>query len=75
MREYVCVTCGRSVAYEPPLPALYPFCSPRCQWVDIGRWLQGDYSIERDVDSGNLSEHPGSGADRDSDGFGHDPSA
>jgi hypothetical protein len=21
------------------------FCSPRCQQVDLGRWLKGDYAI------------------------------
>ena len=23
----------------------YPFCSQRCQLVDLGRWLDGDYRI------------------------------
>ncbi|WP_045119862.1 DNA gyrase inhibitor YacG [Haliangium ochraceum] len=39
-----CIVCN-----EPALPrpdnAAHPFCSPRCQMVDLGRWLDGDYCI------------------------------
>lgn len=24
----------------------WPFCSRRCKWVDLGRWLSGTYRIE-----------------------------
>jgi endogenous inhibitor of DNA gyrase (YacG/DUF329 family) len=23
----------------------YPFCSPRCRKIDLGRWLDGRYAI------------------------------
>jgi endogenous inhibitor of DNA gyrase (YacG/DUF329 family) len=23
----------------------YPFCSPRCKLIDLGRWLSGKYQI------------------------------
>jgi hypothetical protein len=23
----------------------FPFCSERCRWVDLGRWLEGDYRV------------------------------
>ena len=23
----------------------WPFCSPRCKLIDLGRWLGGDYRI------------------------------
>lgn len=23
----------------------YPFCSPRCQLADLGKWLDGDYRV------------------------------
>jgi uncharacterized protein len=23
----------------------YPFCSPRCQLVDLSKWLEGDYRV------------------------------
>jgi hypothetical protein len=44
-----CSICGREVTYEGPLPALYPFCRERCRLVDLGRWLRGDYAIDRDL--------------------------
>lgn len=25
------------------------FCSPRCQQIDLGRWLGGDYVISRPI--------------------------
>lgn len=27
----------------------YPFCSPRCQLMDLSRWLDGEYRIADDV--------------------------
>ena len=35
-----CPTCGAPAIYK-----LRPFCSKRCADVDLGRWLQGAYSI------------------------------
>lgn len=40
-------TCPICQAPLPPRaenPA-YPFCSTRCQNLDLGRWLSGDYRI------------------------------
>jgi endogenous inhibitor of DNA gyrase (YacG/DUF329 family) len=28
-----------------PLPPGQRFCSERCQRVDLGRWLSGDYAV------------------------------
>jgi len=28
----------------------YPFCSARCKFVDLGRWLDGRYRIETQPD-------------------------
>ncbi len=39
-RRRSCVVCGR-----PQDPAWRPFCSRRCQLVDLGRWLQGQYRL------------------------------
>jgi endogenous inhibitor of DNA gyrase (YacG/DUF329 family) len=31
---------------DPARPnKLFPFCSERCHWVDLGRWLSEDYRI------------------------------
>jgi endogenous inhibitor of DNA gyrase (YacG/DUF329 family) len=49
MPKYHCSTCGNEVVYQGRLPALYPFCTPRCRLVDLGRWLREQYSISRDL--------------------------
>ncbi len=35
-----CPTCGK-----PAVPAYRPFCSQRCQQIDLGRWLGERYRI------------------------------
>ena len=35
---------GRSVAEWPQ----FPFCSPRCKTIDLGRWLAESYGIPAD---------------------------
>ena len=35
-----CPECGK-----PGEARFAPFCSVRCQQVDLGRWLKGDYVI------------------------------
>jgi endogenous inhibitor of DNA gyrase (YacG/DUF329 family) len=35
-----CPICGK-----PATQANYPFCSPRCQDVDLHRWLSDSYRI------------------------------
>jgi len=35
-----CVICGK-----PQVKGREPFCSPRCQDIDLGRWLSGSYAI------------------------------
>ncbi len=37
-----CPVCS---AQPPPETKTLPFCSARCQWVDLGRWLDGDYVV------------------------------
>ena len=61
MKSYVCSICGKLAEYEGPLPAVYPFCSPRCRMVDLGRWFRGQYAIERDLtpEDGPLVDSPG----------------
>lgn len=35
-----CPECGK-----PATRSAYPFCSPRCKSLDLGRWLSGAYAI------------------------------
>jgi endogenous inhibitor of DNA gyrase (YacG/DUF329 family) len=41
-RERRCPVCRK------PLEPGQRFCSERCQRVDLGRWLSGDYAIAAD---------------------------
>ncbi|QDL91688.1 DNA gyrase inhibitor YacG [Paroceanicella profunda] len=51
-----CPICAR-----PTEPAYRPFCSKRCADVDLGRWLQGSYSIpaEEEEAPDDLDEETG----------------
>jgi endogenous inhibitor of DNA gyrase (YacG/DUF329 family) len=39
-----CPICGR-----PAEPRYRPFCSPRCQQIDLGKWLGESYRIAADT--------------------------
>ena len=59
MNEYQCVICDRVVACDgTKLPVLYPFCSRRCQLVDLGRWFREEYTIERNLHPEDLPDAP-----------------
>jgi len=38
-----CPTCGKPV--ERKDNPVRPFCSERCQLVDLGRWVEGEYRV------------------------------
>jgi hypothetical protein len=46
MIRYTCPHCQRvvTVAQREDLPTR-PFCSTRCQQIDFGKWLNGEYVI------------------------------
>ena len=50
MPTFVCPICGRSVtvARLEEAPAR-PFCSVRCQQIDLGRWLSEEYRISEEI--------------------------
>jgi len=37
-----CPTCKK---YVKSTDAEFPFCSPRCRLIDLGKWARGDYLI------------------------------
>ena len=47
-----CQICGSH--FEPCLSSSLPFCSPRCQQVDLGRWLNEEQGLP--IDPGEGSE-------------------
>lgn len=48
-----CPICGKPVAAESEA---FPFCTPRCRQIDLGRWLTGDYVISRPIEQSDLEE-------------------
>jgi tRNA threonylcarbamoyladenosine biosynthesis protein TsaE len=48
-----CSICGKP---SPPDDPSYPFCSPRCRQIDLGRWLKGDYRVSRPADGPDDTE-------------------
>ena len=58
MPGFPCAICGRPTWYEGRLPGRYPFCSARCQWIDLGRWLHEEYTLDRDVTPDPLNVPP-----------------
>lgn len=63
-----CSTCGRSFYLEhSPTP---PFCSERCQLIDLGRWLDESIGLPHEGDPGDTPveyrhEDPDDAADDD----------
>jgi len=47
--ELPCAICRRPVPPRPDNPA-WPFCSPRCRLIDLGKWLDGDYRLSSPED-------------------------
>jgi endogenous inhibitor of DNA gyrase (YacG/DUF329 family) len=39
-----CPTCRTEVKPREDNPS-FPFCSPRCRAVDLGRWFTGEYRV------------------------------
>jgi len=42
-----CPTCKKESVYSEENP-YRPFCSEKCRFVDLGQWLEEDYSIAGD---------------------------
>jgi uncharacterized protein len=40
-----CPICGK-----PAVARYQPFCSPRCQTIDLARWIGGNYRIPSEED-------------------------
>jgi endogenous inhibitor of DNA gyrase (YacG/DUF329 family) len=46
------------ICAKPRVERYRPFCSARCQQVDLGRWFTGRYAIESDSEEDPESEAP-----------------
>jgi endogenous inhibitor of DNA gyrase (YacG/DUF329 family) len=54
-----CPTCGAAVDVKAsPAP---PFCSARCQQIDLGRWLGEKYAMPQETGGEDAAEQPSAG--------------
>lgn len=44
MATVKCPTCGKMIIWND-IEKYRPFCSRRCQLIDLGEWANGSYSI------------------------------
>jgi endogenous inhibitor of DNA gyrase (YacG/DUF329 family) len=58
-----CPTCKAEVKPREENPS-FPFCSPRCRAVDLGRWFTGEYRVAGERASPEAKE-PGGDAGPD----------
>jgi endogenous inhibitor of DNA gyrase (YacG/DUF329 family) len=47
MNKARCPICDRDMHGERVEWPDFPFCSPRCRTIDLGRWLGEDYRIAK----------------------------
>ena len=52
-----CVICKKTVAPRASNPS-FPFCSPRCRTVDLGKWLGEEYRVPAGVQEEQEDEVP-----------------
>jgi endogenous inhibitor of DNA gyrase (YacG/DUF329 family) len=54
---YECPVCQKNVVVARKEEAPFrPFCSERCKLVDLGRWLDGTYSVSEPISPENLKD-------------------
>jgi uncharacterized protein len=50
MARFVCPTCRAETTYQTVAEVpFFPFCSRRCQWADLGKWLNEEYRISEEI--------------------------
>jgi uncharacterized protein len=51
-----CPTCDAAVPAASPRPSHFPFCSARCQLVDLGKWLDEAYRVSEPAERAHLPD-------------------
>lgn len=59
MNKLQCPICGRPMSGQGPgeWPE-FPFCSPRCRLIDLGRWLGERYRLRPETEGEGPAENP-----------------
>lgn len=58
MQKIKCPICEKDVGFykSEKLPPNFPFCSKRCKLVDLGKWLDEEYTISDPLPAENGPE-------------------
>lgn len=51
--RHTCPICGNPVARDAKT---FPFCTPRCRKIDLGKWLKEEYKVSRPIEQSDLDE-------------------
>lgn len=55
MKTAACPICKKTIRFERLSDQpFFPFCSERCKLVDLGRWIDGSYTISRELNEEEL---------------------
>jgi endogenous inhibitor of DNA gyrase (YacG/DUF329 family) len=52
-----CPICKKPAAPRSENPS-FPFCSPRCRTVDLGKWLNEEYRVPVEEESDEVQDNP-----------------
>jgi len=52
-----CPICKKPATARAENPS-FPFCSPRCKMVDLGKWLSEEYRVPVEEESDEVTENP-----------------
>ena len=53
----LCPICKKPATPRAENPS-FPFCSPRCRTVDLGKWLNEEYRVPVEEESDEVQENP-----------------
>ena len=59
MPAYRCPTCNKTIRVRRREDAPHrPFCSHRCQMIDLSKWFEGAYRISEPLETGEDTDGP-----------------
>jgi endogenous inhibitor of DNA gyrase (YacG/DUF329 family) len=58
IKKIKCPMCEKKVQFDDKekLPPNFPFCSKRCKLIDLGKWLNEEYTISDPITEESLEE-------------------
>jgi uncharacterized protein len=58
IKKIKCPMCEKKVQFDDKekLPPNFPFCSKRCKLIDLGKWLNEEYTISEPIIDESLEE-------------------